>query len=134
MGCRWVRTIAHPQGSVNKLMPVSFHNRTSLVTTTPARLRTASRALREYSAFFFFLFAMYLNLVRHRVLFSLPMGVYGTSTYKQGATPVPAAHPAPQSTNCKTLPTVTLGPAVARRDEKVVKRVAAPFPGATPLP
>jgi hypothetical protein len=65
---------------------------------------------------------------------ALPMGVYGTSTYKQGATPVPAAHPAPQSSNCKTLPTVTLSPAVKRRDEKVVKRVAAPFPGATPLP
>ncbi|KAF6756835.1 macrofage activating glycoprotein [Ephemerocybe angulata] len=44
-----------------------------------------------------------------------PMGVYGTSTWYQGVNPTPSAHPAPASSNCKTLPTVSVSPVLARR-------------------
>ncbi|CCO31388.1 hypothetical protein BN14_05429 [Rhizoctonia solani AG-1 IB] len=47
---------------------------------------------------------------------SLPMGIYGTSTWYQGVKPTPAAHPIPSSSNCRTLPTVTSGP--VKRDHK----------------
>ncbi|KAH6901245.1 macrophage activating glycoprotein [Coprinopsis sp. MPI-PUGE-AT-0042] len=39
-----------------------------------------------------------------------PMGVYGTSTWYQGVSPTPAPHPAPASSNCRPLPTVSSGP------------------------
>ncbi|RXW14830.1 hypothetical protein EST38_g11023 [Candolleomyces aberdarensis] len=76
-----------------------------------------------------------------------PMGVYGTSTWYQGVNPTPARHPPPKSSNCKPLPSVSVGPVVARRGEDghsgFAKRhhearaphpVALPFPGATPPP
>jgi len=38
-----------------------------------------------------------------------PMGVYGTSTFQQGQTATPAAHPAPPSSSCTTFSTITNG-------------------------
>jgi len=62
------------------------------------------------------------------------MGVYGTSTWYQGVSPTPGPHPAPSSSNCKPLPTVSVSPALRRRNN-MVKRYALPaFPGATPAP
>ncbi|KAH6880179.1 macrophage activating glycoprotein [Coprinopsis sp. MPI-PUGE-AT-0042] len=61
-----------------------------------------------------------------------PMGVYGTSTWYQGVSPTPAPHPAPASSNCRPLPTVSRelkGP----NGFEVVRR-APDFPGATPAP
>ncbi|KJA25073.1 carbohydrate-binding module family 13 protein [Hypholoma sublateritium FD-334 SS-4] len=72
---------------------------------------------------------------------ALPMGVYGTSTWSQGQKPTPSAHPAPASSNCAAIPTVSVSPALARRDiarEHLGlqrKRYTNPeFPGATPAP
>lgn len=46
----------------------------------------------------------------------LPMGVYGTSTWHQGVSPTPAAHPAAKSSQCRTVPTVSVSPAKMKRD------------------
>ncbi|KAI5120318.1 hypothetical protein M0805_000378 [Coniferiporia weirii] len=40
----------------------------------------------------------------------LPMGVYGASTWYQGVSPTPSAHPAASSSDCTTVPTVSVGP------------------------
>ncbi|KIY43865.1 macrofage activating glyco protein [Fistulina hepatica ATCC 64428] len=40
----------------------------------------------------------------------LPMGVYGTSTWYQGISPTPPAHPAASSSNCLTYPTIGVSP------------------------
>ncbi|CCA67406.1 hypothetical protein PIIN_01237 [Serendipita indica DSM 11827] len=37
---------------------------------------------------------------------SLPAGIYGTSTWYQGVSPTPSAHPIPASSNCVTTATV----------------------------
>ncbi|PFH48467.1 carbohydrate-binding module family 13 protein [Amanita thiersii Skay4041] len=36
-----------------------------------------------------------------------PMGVYGTSTFHQGQPQTPSPHPAPSSSNCQAIPTVS---------------------------
>jgi len=46
----------------------------------------------------------------------LPMGVYGTSTWHQGTSPTPSAHPVASSSNCVSLPTVSVTAARRRRD------------------
>jgi hypothetical protein len=61
---------------------------------------------------------------------SLPMGVYGTSTWFQGVSPTPSAHPIASSSNCRTVPTVTASPAMKKRDG-LVKRYIPNSP--TPL-
>jgi len=38
-----------------------------------------------------------------------PMGVYGASTFQQGQPVTPAAHPAPPSSSCVALPTISNG-------------------------
>jgi len=58
----------------------------------------------------------------------LPMGVYGTSTWFQGVSPTPPAHPAASSSNCKTVPTVSVAPAPAKRELRMERR----FPMAEP--
>jgi hypothetical protein len=64
----------------------------------------------------------------------LPMGVYGTSTFFQGQNPTPPAHPAAKSSNCRTVPTVSVSPANKKRDlERIQKRVALPEPVITPI-
>ncbi|EAU85094.1 macrofage activating glycoprotein [Coprinopsis cinerea okayama7 len=69
-----------------------------------------------------------------------PMGVYdGTSTWYQGVSPTPSAHPAPASSNCVSLPTVGVSPLLKKRGVEGVpgfnKKVSVPeFPGATPAP
>ncbi|EIN04085.1 carbohydrate-binding module family 13 protein [Punctularia strigosozonata HHB-11173 SS5] len=40
----------------------------------------------------------------------LPMGVYGTSTWHQGTSPTPAAHPAAKSSDCTAFPSITVAP------------------------
>ena len=65
-------------------------------------------------------------------LHSLPMGVYGTSTWFQGVSPTPPPHPVASSSNCQALPSVTVGPAKAKRGFE--KRFVARFPEATPPP
>lgn len=45
---------------------------------------------------------------------SLPMGVYGTSTWHQGTSPTPPAHPVASSSSCTAIPTVSVSP-VQRR-------------------
>ncbi|KIJ55622.1 carbohydrate-binding module family 13 protein [Sphaerobolus stellatus SS14] len=44
----------------------------------------------------------------------LPMGVYGTSTWFQGVSPTPSAHPAASSSNCHTIPTISAGSVTKR--------------------
>ncbi|KAH9481838.1 hypothetical protein JR316_0006368 [Psilocybe cubensis] len=61
----------------------------------------------------------------------LPMGVYGTSTWHQGTSPTPTAHPAASSSNCKPLPTVTVSP-LMRRDNTRDKRRLPVFPHRRP--
>ncbi|KAF4613849.1 hypothetical protein D9613_008118 [Agrocybe pediades] len=73
----------------------------------------------------------------------LPMGVYGTSTWHQGVSPTPSAHPVASSSNCKALPTVSvtnlqrreLNPMFAKRrlNTAAVEEVPA-WPGQTPAP
>jgi hypothetical protein len=58
----------------------------------------------------------------------LPMGVYGTSTWHQGQSPTPPPHPVAPSSSCRTVPTVSVSPANARRDGFIKKR----HPGAVP--
>jgi len=62
----------------------------------------------------------------------LPMGIYGTSTFYQGQNPTPAPHPAAPSSDCSTLPTVSVSPLNAKRD-LIKKRVAMPEPAMTPV-
>ncbi|KIY64068.1 carbohydrate-binding module family 13 protein [Cylindrobasidium torrendii FP15055 ss-10] len=57
-----------------------------------------------------------------------PMGVYGTSTWYQGVNPTPAAHAAPASSNCQSLPTVSASPARKRRNVERVARAPEPIP------
>jgi hypothetical protein len=47
---------------------------------------------------------------------SEPMGVYGTSTWYQGVSPTPPPHAAASSSNCQSLPTVSVSPAKKRRE------------------
>ncbi|KAJ6543622.1 carbohydrate-binding module family 13 protein [Mycena vulgaris] len=63
----------------------------------------------------------------------LPMGVYGTSTWHQGTSPTPSAHPVAKSSNCVSLPSVTVAPAKRRRDAGF-EYVRAPEPTAAPVP
>ncbi|KAF8149025.1 macrophage activating glycoprotein [Crassisporium funariophilum] len=66
---------------------------------------------------------------------AIPMGVYGTSTWYQGVNPTPAPHPAPSSSNCRAVPSVTVSPNLRRREHGFVKRHDnPPFPGATAPP
>lgn len=58
----------------------------------------------------------------------LPMGVYGTSTWHQGVSPTPPPHPVAPSSSCRTIPTVSVSPALARRDGLVKKRHPEPEP------
>jgi hypothetical protein len=63
----------------------------------------------------------------------LPMGVYGTSTWHQGTSPTPPAHPVASSSACTHFASVTSSP--VRRDlslERLVKRAAPP--AMTPAP
>jgi hypothetical protein len=62
----------------------------------------------------------------------LPMGVYGTSTWFQGVNPTPPAHPAAPSSNCRTVPTVSVV-AASKRELRMERRFAAPA-GPTPPP
>lgn len=57
----------------------------------------------------------------------LPMGVYGTSTWFQGVNPTPSAHPAASSSNCRTLPTVSVAPTKKRRSLEI-SYAGAPTP------
>ncbi|KAJ7692163.1 carbohydrate-binding module family 13 protein [Mycena rosella] len=63
----------------------------------------------------------------------LPMGVYGTSTWHQGTSPTPTAHPVAKSSNCVAIPSVTVGAAKRRRDSGF-EYVRAPEPTAAPVP
>jgi len=51
-----------------------------------------------------------------------PMGVYGgTSTWHQGEKPTPEAHPAPSSSNCAAVPSVTPSPMKKKRSHGFAK-------------
>ena len=80
-----------------------------------------------------FLYFLILHTT-HSLNPSLPMGVYGTSTWYQGVDPTPDPHPAPSSSNCKPLPTVSVSPALRRRNNMVKRHALPAFPGATPAP
>lgn len=63
----------------------------------------------------------------------LPMGVYGTSTWHQGVSPTPSAHPIASSSSCTKFASITSAP--VKRDyseERLVKRVH--HARATPAP
>ncbi|EIN08697.1 carbohydrate-binding module family 13 protein [Punctularia strigosozonata HHB-11173 SS5] len=51
----------------------------------------------------------------------LPMGVYGTSTWYQGQSPTPAAHPPASSSMCTPFPSISVSP--SKRDRMEKKRV-----------
>ena len=66
---------------------------------------------------------------------ALPMGVYGTSTWSQGVSPTPPPHPAPASSNCASLPTITSDPLRRREHKEFARRlVEADFAAPTPAP
>lgn len=66
--------------------------------------------------------------------FSLPMGVYGTSTWYQGVEPTPEAHPVASSSNCVPLETVGVTSARKRRSSNGFEKVArAAFAEPTPM-
>jgi len=58
----------------------------------------------------------------------LPMGVYGTSTWHQGTSPTPPPHPVAPSSSCRTVPTVTVAPALHRKRDGFVKVISPPAP------
>ncbi|KAH0585642.1 hypothetical protein H2248_008862 [Termitomyces sp. 'cryptogamus'] len=66
----------------------------------------------------------------------LPMGVYGSSTWFQGVSPTPSAHPAASSSNCVPIPTVSSAPAkrmvVHRRADLDAPLSPTPTPTYTP--
>ncbi|KAJ7589816.1 carbohydrate-binding module family 13 protein [Mycena floridula] len=62
----------------------------------------------------------------------LPMGVYGTSTWFQGVSPTPAAHPAASSSSCTTLPTVSVAPVANKRGLNRLEYARVP-PAPTPM-
>jgi hypothetical protein len=62
---------------------------------------------------------------------ALPMGVYGTSTWFQGVSPTPAAHPVPASSNCNTQATVTAA-SISAKKRRELRYVRAPQPTAPP--
>ena len=67
------------------------------------------------------------------------MGVYGTtSTWYQGVSPTPPAHPAPASFNCQALPTVSVSPLNSQKRAFLGKdynnRAEPVFPEVTPGP
>lgn len=92
---------------------------------TPVRSNHALVTMSK-DAFFFFSH----SILRH-VFLSQPMGVYGTSTWYQGVSPTPPAHPAASSSNCRTIPTVTATPAQRKRDG-LARSYIGSFP--TPAP
>ncbi|KAL0569265.1 hypothetical protein V5O48_012708 [Marasmius crinis-equi] len=55
-----------------------------------------------------------------------PMGVYGTSTWYQGVSPTPSAHPIPSSSSCQAFPSVTASPSTKKRglERKYVRPVS----------
>lgn len=57
----------------------------------------------------------------------LPMGVYGSSTWFQGVSPTPPAHPAAASSNCRTVPTVAVNAANVRRTAMAMRMVPTPL-------
>jgi len=61
-----------------------------------------------------------------------PMGVYGTSTWSQHTSPTPAAHPAPASSNCVAVPSITASPAQQAR-RRMERRSFHALPRATPI-
>ncbi|KXN91764.1 Extracellular exo-alpha-L-arabinofuranosidase [Leucoagaricus sp. SymC.cos] len=63
---------------------------------------------------------------------AIPMGVYGTSTFKQGDATTPPPHPAPSSSQCKSLPSITSSPVKAKR--AMDKKFTPKFPEQTPPP
>jgi len=68
----------------------------------------------------------------------LPMGVYGTSTWHQGTSPTPSAHPAAPSSDCRTLKTVSVSPATSTGgsgpSSSTTPTTSAPSSGATAHP
>lgn len=127
MGCYWVRwlSLAH----VKFQDPIPISPRTCLPTTTPVYLRTVMPTTSAYSNL---PSPSWLNLC---FLYSLPMGVYGTSTWYQGVSPTPPAHPAASSSNCQALPSDTVSPANAKLSRRgFEKRFVARFPEATQPP
>ncbi|KAJ7719505.1 carbohydrate-binding module family 13 protein [Mycena metata] len=58
----------------------------------------------------------------------LPMGVYGVSTWHQGTSPTPTAHPAAKSSNCLSVPSITVAPARRRRHAGMEAVARAPVP------
>jgi len=62
----------------------------------------------------------------------LPMGVYGSSTFYQGQKPTPPAHPAAKSSDCRTVPTVSVSNLNKKRD-LMKKRAPLPEPVMTPV-
>ncbi|KAF7975238.1 hypothetical protein HWV62_10206 [Athelia sp. TMB] len=66
----------------------------------------------------------------------LPMGVYGTSTWHQGVSPTPSAHPVAKSSSCTSFASITSSP--VKRDysqDKLIKRGhAAHVARITPAP
>ncbi|KAJ7826190.1 hypothetical protein B0H14DRAFT_3874092 [Mycena olivaceomarginata] len=55
----------------------------------------------------------------------LPMGVYGTSTWHQGVSPTPTAHPAAKSSNCVAIASPTVGAPKRKRWDGLIKEVFA---------
>ncbi|KAJ7764664.1 carbohydrate-binding module family 13 protein [Mycena olivaceomarginata] len=63
----------------------------------------------------------------------LPMGVYGTSTWHQGVSPTPTAHPAAKSSNCVAIASPTVGAPKRRRWDGGFEQYAR-APEVTPAP
>ena len=137
MGCEWVRSLlthslTHSFFSFPYTRsfspPQNIEYRTCPATTNLASLKSVKAMMRmSFLSFLLFFFDSHSG-----ESFRLPMGVYGTSTFHQGTPPTPVAHPAPSSSNCRTIPSITAGPVRAKRS--LEKKFAPAFPKQTSPP
>jgi hypothetical protein len=117
----WVVTgYIHPHLFFNMRLttyPLSY--RICLPTTMLEDTKIALGILRK--------FASSISYRHNLIPSSEPMGVYGTSTWYQGVSPTPAAHPAPASSGCQAYPTISVTPALRRRDMFKHRAPTAPW-------
>ncbi|KAF8600113.1 hypothetical protein BDV93DRAFT_608884 [Ceratobasidium sp. AG-I] len=64
----------------------------------------------------------------------LPMGIYGTSTFRQGHGATPAAHPIPSSSECTSYSTIKNGVATLTANAPTTAATTATGTGATVVP
>jgi hypothetical protein len=126
MGCFWVRRYSHFKFS---------ESNSYFLQNMPANYNAGTFENCDANDEYVYPPSFFSSWLNHCFLNSLPMGVYGTSTWFQGVKPTPPPHPAASSSNCQALPSVTVSPAKAKRSNGgFEKRFVARFPEATAPP